>query len=1063
MSAPQGRSEGGLLAWAAGNPVAANLAMLFLLVGGLMTLPKVKQEVFPEVELDTVNVRVAYPGASPKEVEQGVTLAVEEAVRAVEGIEEIQSTAAEGAGVTSIQLRLGTDRDRALADIKSAIDRIVSFPADVERPIVSLASNRQQVISLVFYGDQDEKTLRKVVEDARDELLEDPRVTQAELSGVRPLEIAVEVPRANLRKFGLTIDGIARSIQRASIDVPAGGIRSARGEVLLRTKARRDSTDEFRDVVLISRPDGSQVRVGDIAEVRDGFREVDKEAYYNGKRAVILDVLRVGEDTPVAIAKTARRYAKTAARKLPPGIGVATWRDSAEIFEQRIDLLERNAIFGLILVFAVLALFLELKLAFWVAWGIPTSFIGSMLLFPVLGVSINMISLFAFIVTLGMVVDDAIVVGEAIYHRRTQGEGLWSAAVMGVRDVALPVVFSILTTCIAFAPMLFVPGVSGQFFRVIPIVVILVLLISLVEALLILPAHLAETPPTRPEGRVGGLLRKQQAFSRAVERFIERRYAPLLRKALRNSSLTLALAIALLFSAFGLVAGGRLPFTFMPKIDGDVVIADLRMPFGTPVDESRRYAEFFYREAVAVSKELGGGKGLHRGILAKVGTTGSLSSGPLGDINDSGSHLMSVMVYLVGSDRRTVSSSTFAKRWRERVGEIPGAETLSFEFSTGASPGAPIDFRLSHRDEEALEGAARTLADSLRDFQGVYDIDDGFAAGKEQLDFRLKAEGRALGLSESDLATQVRSAFFGAEALRQQRGRDEVRVFVRLPAEERRSLHTVEQMLLQTPQGGEVPLGQAAWVERGRSYTAIQRTNARRTANVRAQVFEEVANANQIVAELKRRVLPRLMRDVPGLSYEMGGEQREQKRILSNLGRGFSLALFGMFALLAVAFRSYIQPLIVLLAIPYGMVGALVGHVLLGYSLSLMSMMGLVALSGVVVNDSIVFVDAVNEFRRQGISLEESLVLAGTRRFRPILLTSLTTFFGVMPMIAERSLQARFLIPMTISLGFGVLFATFITLLVVPVYYRLFERLRLKLRPGRETPLPTQGVQSPGE
>lgn len=1039
--APAGDQGKGPLAWMAKNSVAANVLMVVLLLGGLVMLfgGQILQEVFPEVELDVITVSVAYPSANPEEVEQGVLLSIEEAVRGLEGIKEVRSTAVEGAGVVMAELLLGTNPDRALSDVKSAVDRITSFPVDAERPVVSLATNRSQVISLVLYGDVDEATLRRLAERARDDLLADPRITQVELAGVRAPEISIEVPLAALRKHHLTLEGIAQTIRRASVDLPGGDIRTEGGELLIRTKERRDQGTEFGDIVLLSRPDGTVLRVSDIATIRDGFAEVDREAFFNGKPAVKLNVFRVGSETPLDVSAAVHEYVEKAHASLPPGVSVSTWADAAEVYRDRIELLERNAYSGLVLVLLSLGLFLEIRLAFWVTMGIPVAVLGGLLFMPFMDVSLNMISLFAFILTLGMVVDDAIVVGEAVYMRRSQGYSPLEAAIAGIREVAVPVIFAVLTTCVAFMPLLFVPGVMGKFFRVIPIIVILVLLISLFESLFILPAHLAHVGEAPRRGIRGFLHRQQQRFSDGLEWFIDHMYAPVLKWALAYRYFTMAACVAILMGAWSIVIGGRLQFTFFPKIDGDVITASLEMPVGTPASETRKLQQRIVEAAQHVLDTQGQGKNISRGVYADLGAISSLRRMPDGNLGNTAGHLATVMVYLVPTDERPLTAGQFAEHWRKAIGDIAGVERLTFDYTTGGPAGAAIDVELSHPNAKVLENAAQRLAEALAGFAGVTDINKGYVEGKAQLDLKLTAEGRALGLTESDLARQIRSAFFGAEAARQQRGRDEVRTYVRLPRSDRETLHTIEELILISPQGVDVPLGRAATLSRSRAYTRIQRTGGRRTLNVTAEVVPGVANANEVMASLRRDVLPAMAQDYPGLSFDLGGQQRDQAETMRSLGVGTVLALFAMFAMLAMAFRSYMQPIIVMTAIPFGVVGAILGHLMMGYDLSLMSMMGVVALAGVAVNDSLVMIVAINEYRKEGMTALEAVMAGGTRRFRPILLTSITTFFGLAPMIMETSVQARFLIPMAISLGYGVMFATAITLFFVPALYMALE------------------------
>jgi multidrug efflux pump subunit AcrB len=1068
--------ERGPIAWMAKNAVASNVLMLTLIVGGIVTLASgaVRQEVFPEVELDVVSISVIYPGASPAEVEQAVVLAVEEAVRGIDGVKKVTSTAMEGQASTLVELLLGTDKDRALNDVKSTIDRITSFPEDVERPTVSLLSNRQQVISLVLYGDVDEATLRSVAENSRRELLQDSRITYVELSGIRPLEISIEVPQTQLRKHGLTLDEVAARVRAASVELPGGGVKTRGGEVLLRTTERRDSGHEFGDIVLLSQPDGSQVRVRDVATVRDGFREVDKEATYNGKRAVMINVYRVGDETPLTVSAAAKEYVAKLQQTLPEGLSAAPWFDTAEMYEGRLSLLLGNARIGLVLVLLTLGLFLEARLAFWVTLGIPVSFAGSLLFFPAADVSINMISLFAFIVTLGMVVDDAIVIGEATYQLRMEGKGRLQAAIQGTKEVAQPVIFAILTTCVAFAPMLMVPGPMGKFFRVVPIVVITVLLVSLGESLLILPAHLSHPMPWWLRGVLSPYLWimhwvAKLDMPRRLEHHIQRTYAPILHKALAWRYFTIMAGLALLVLTLGYVVG-RIPFTFLPKVEGDLITAHLEMPVGTPVAETQRIADQIAAVAQSIIDEESAkveAPTISRGLYEEVGAMSMLEAGPEGVLQNEGSHYATVMAYLIDAGSRGLTTQQFVQRWRQEMGEIPGAESLTFAYEVGVEPGKPIDIQLIHDDVATLEAAAQRLAAEIASYSGLSDIDSGVTKGKDQLDFRLTDAALAQGLTEFELARQVRAAFFGAEAVRQQRGRDEIRVYVRLPIEDRRSLYNVEELIVRTPMGGEMPLSQAAIIDRGQAYTVIRRSDGRRNISVTADVTDEDANANDINAQIRQRELPQLLADIPGLAYSLGGEQERQAETMGALGLGFALAMIVMFSMLAIVFRSYTQPILVMSPIPFGMVGAVWGHVLMGFSLSLMSMMGLIALSGVVVNDSLLLIVSMNRFRDEGMSQWEAAMAGGTRRFRPILLTSLTTFFGLASMILETSVQARFLVPMAVSLGFGILVATMITLLIVPCAYLILEDARrnagnffARLR-GRPTVPPPPPTRSP--
>lgn len=1040
MKAP----EHGPIGWMARNRVAANLVMITIIAAGILFSLRAKQEVFPEFELDLVQVTVPYPGASPEEVESGIVLAVEEAVRGVDGVKRVVSSAVEGQARIQAELEFGTDADRANADIKNAVDRITSFPEDSERPVVSLATNRTEVISLIVHGRVAERTLRDVAEKARDDLLQLPAITQVEISGTPPPEISIEVSSRTLNAHGLTLESIARTVGRAALELPGGGIKTPGGEVLVRLAERRDVAADFASIPVVAGRNGAFLSLGELATVQEGFAETEESAYFNGEPAVRVDVYRVGSETPTEVAAAVRDYVASATGQTPPGVQLTTWQDRSEVLEDRIDLLLRNAMLGLFLVLLILGFFLEVRLAFWVTLGIPISFLGGLLLMPALDVSLNMISLFAFIVTLGIVVDDAIIVGENVFEHRRRGKSALRAAVDGTREMAGPVTFAVLTTIAAFSPMLFVPGVSGKIFRVIPSVVIAVLVVSLVEAMFILPAHLGHLRKNdERRGMLGRLLgAKRGVVHRWLQWWMELTYRPSLAAVVRRRYLTLASGVAILVITIALAASGRIAFTFLPKIEADRVTASLALPVGSPLERTLAVQDHLVRSAREVVGQMQAGRTV-RGIYSQVGRP-IVRGGPAGaGSSTTGGHLADVEIALVSANQRSFTAAELARRWRQQVGVLPGIDRLVFQFSTGPSAGAPIDVELRHPDPQLLEEAARELARSLADYQGVIDIDDGVNRGKQQIDLQLLPAGRSLGLTPSALGRQVRHAFYGAEALRQQRGREEMRVMVRLPRRERETEHTLEQMLLHTPRGDQVSFGQVAKVIRGRSYTEIRRADGRRVANVTADVDRGLANAGQVLGALRSDVLPELTRRHPDLGYAFEGEQRSQREALGSLGIGFAVALLIIFGLIAVPFRSYVQPVIVLSAIPFGFVGAVIGHLLMGFDLSLISMFGIVALAGVVVNDSLILVHTANALRRdEGLTAAEAVQQAGLRRFRPIMLTSLTTFFGLAPMIFETSVQARFLVPMAISLGYGILFATFIVLVLVPALYMIVEDVR---------------------
>ncbi len=1040
----QTSSRSGLISWMADHTVAANMVMVIFILGGLLVSTQIKQEVFPEFKSEIILCTVPYPGASPEEVEQGIILSIEDVVRGLDGVKEVTSTAYESMAQVRFTLVNGVNANSVLQDVINEIDRIRSFPELAERPVISLVDIRSHVLSVMVHGDLEEQILRDVAGRIRDDLMQRPGVTLVELDTARPREIAIEVPQRHLRAFSLTLDRIASEIREAAIELPGGGVKTPSGEVLLRTQERRDFGWEYAELPLVSTPDGSTITVGDIATITDGFAETDEEAYFNRRRAVQVKVFRVGTETPQSVSESVHTYLEELGLELPDGIGLTVWEDWAEMYRDRMSLLLKNAFLGLILVLLLLGLFLDLKLAFWVTVGLCVSIIGSFLFLPLAGASINMISLFAFIVTLGIVVDDAVVAGEIIYQKREQGLPLLQAAIAGAREIAGPITFAVLTNIAAFLPFFFLPGVMGNFVRQIPSVVVAVFAVSLIESLFVLPAHLAHTRASTGVWEI--LDRPRRWLSKKMTSFIQDRYQPFLRSALANRWLTVGVGVALLILTAGIVAGGHVPFTSFPSVDSDIVRVEATLPYGVSLDDSRMVLDSL-QQAVDVSVEQLGSKSVLRGIYGYIGSF-SIGQGP-GVRGSSGSHKVGAFVWLEPSDQRNFSGVDFANAWRAAIGTIPGVASLTVSAETGPDPGDPIDIQLSHQSRPVLEAAARDLADALTRFEGVLDIDDGVSLGKPQLNFRITPEAHSLGLNATDVAGQVRGAFYGVEALRQQRGRDEVKVMVRLPAAERRSAFTVEHLILLTEQGGEIPLAEAADVEPGRSYTEIKRHKGRRIVAVTAEVDAQIANANRIIGELTVNDLAALTRKYPGLTYSLEGEQASQRETLVAMAIGLPLALLMIYGLLAIPFRSYVQPLIVMLGIPFGFIGALIGHLLLGYGLSLISLFGMVALAGVMVNDSLVLIATTNRIHEeQGIPLSEAVIHGAMNRFRPIVLTSLTTFFGLAPMMFETAMQARFLIPMAISLGFGILFGTVVILVIVPCVYFIVETLLRRDRPA---------------
>jgi multidrug efflux pump subunit AcrB len=927
-------------------------------------------------------------------------------------------------------------------DIQQAISRIVTFPEDTEKPRVTLDTRRRDVLTIQLYGDVSEWTLRETAEKVRDRLLQESGITQIDLEGARAYEIHVEVSQEDLRAYGLTLEGIAQTIASTALDRSGGSVETSSGEILLRVQERRNWASDFADIPIIANQTGSLLRLGDLAKVSEGFQESETYATFNGVRAIGIEVYRVGDQTPISVSESARAAMTRIIPDLPASIHYAILKDRSEVYYQRLTLLLKNGFLGLLLVLAILTLFLEYKLAFWVTVGIPTSFLGAMLFLPAMDVSINMVSLFAFIIALGIVVDDAIIAGENIYEYRQRGKSFTEAAIQGARDIAVPISFSILTNIVAFLPLMFLPGSFGKIWAVIPVVVSAAFIISWVEALFVLPAHLAHAG-ANPTGTIGATLHHtQQRFSVWFTRFVERTYGPFISRAITHRYLTIAVGFGIFAIVLAYPFSGRMGFILMPTVESDFARAIAVLPFGSPSSEMIRVRDGLIRSVQDVIDRYPG-QHITNGTFALVLE-----------------NTVDIRAYLPDPDHRPLSTSELTALWRENIPELPGLEYIRFESDSGGpGRGASISVELSHRNIDALERASTELADRLDEFGSVKDVDDGYSPGKPQLNFRINEEARSLGLTAGDIARQARNAFYGSEALRQQRGRNEIKVLVRFPESERTSEYHVENLVIRTPAGPHVPLYQVATVEKGRAFREITRRDGHRTVTVTANV-QPAKETNLVLDKLQTDVLPALLRDYPGLSYTFEGRQAHMRDALQSFLYSSTLALILIYVLLAVPFRSYLQPAIIMTSIPFGVVGAVIGHMIMGYSISIISIMGIIALGGVVVNDSLIMIDYANTKRQEGHSPIEAICQAGIRRFRPILLTTLTTFGGLAPMIFETSRQARFMIPMAISLGFGILFATAIMLVLIPCLYLVVEDV-LEMFTAVDTPSPAKIPNEP--
>jgi len=1043
--------------WFTRNHVAGNFLMLMILIAGFTTWFKLKKEIFPEIAIDAISVSIPYPNATPEESERGVVVPVEEAISDLQGIKKVRGTASQNVGTVLIEVETGYDVRDVMSDVKSRVDAIENFPVEAETPVLEEILVKAPVMSVTLTADTDETTMRKLAERVRDDLLNyqapksgdvsaffakafrgEQKISQVTITGTRPYEISIEVSEERLRELNLRLSDIAQAVRSSTMDMPGGSVRTERGEVILRALGKRYEASEMAGIPVTTAEDGSAIFLGDVAALVDGFEDVDLSSRFDQENAVVLNVYRVGNEDTLTLANMVRSYVEGSRDRLPDGVELSIWNDQSLYLVGRLDLLKRNAITGLILVLGVLALFLRPSLAFLVALGIPVSFAGGIWLMPYMGISVNMISLFAFILVLGIVVDDAIVTGENVYARIQKGEHPSTAAWKGTSEVGTIVVFGVITTMVAFTPMLGLSGVSGKIWPNIPLVVIPTLAFSLLQSKFVLPAHLALLAPTDREKKVNVIFRLQRRIADGLETFVEKVYQPALRFCLGWRYVTVFAFVSVLVLTLAVVWTGFIQFKFMPDVEGDILSAKVELVQGVPFKETEKIVQRIEAAAIALSEKYqtddGGDLLLH--VLSSAGTQ-PFQTGIGGMIGaPTATHIGEVTLEL--SPNRSVDSETLVAEWRRLIGTLPGVVELSIQAET-ATAGNAIDVNLTGPDLERLIEATKFAKEGLDGLSGVIDISDSNRVGKDELRFNeLTPAGRAMGFRLDDVASQVRDAFYGNEVQRLQRGRDEVKVMVRFPEDARRTLDSLENMKIRTREGDEVPLLQVVELEPGRGPAVIQRTDRQRSIKVTADV-EPGVNANEVVSRFTEKTLDEIPRRFPGVRYSFEGEQKDQNDSVREIGMGFLGALLAMYVLIAIPLRSYLQPLIIMSVIPFGLVGAIWGHALLGMNLSIMSMCGLVALAGVVVNDSLVMVDYVNRHRGESETLQDAAVAAGGRRFRAIILTSLTTFVGIMPMVLETDMQARFLIPMAVSLSFGILFATVITLFLVPSVYIILE------------------------
>jgi len=1035
-----------MIAWFARNDVAANLLMVTVIMGGLYSLTSnLAFEVFPDSDPDVISVSVPLRGATPEDVELGVAMRIEEAVHELEGIDKITSLSVEGNTTVRIEVDASYDPRDLLNDIKNKVDSINTFPADTEKPVVSLASRKHPVIEVVVAGDFSEEEIRLLAEQVRDDLLRLGGITQVQLGSVRKYEIAIEASQDRLREFTLTLADLSRAIRQSSLDISAGNLRTDGGNVLIRSKGQAYHRADFEEIVVKTNPDGTIIRVSDVANVLDGFQEESVDTRFDGSSAAFVRVDRVGQQSALEIAQLVKDYIKERQATLPQGVRLSYWDDNARLLETRLGVLGNSAFQGGVLVIILLTLFLQPAVAFWVFIGIPISFLGACISMALFDVSINLMSAYGFIIVLGIVVDDAIVTGENVYRHLGTSESGLQAAINGTQEIALPVTFGVLTTIAAFTPLLFIEGRMGDVFRSIPAVVIPVLLFSLIESKLVLPSHLkhakrqvSDKPPSR-------LSRWQQGIAGGLEIFVIKRYQPLLKFSIRHRYSTLATFCGVLAIVVAMIMSGWTRFVFFPQVESETARSSLIMPVGTPFEVTDRYIKRIMTSALAMQDKYRNpetGESAIQHVFSSTGSTGG----------SNGSNIGQVLFEMVPPESRPldVTTTEVLSEWRRAIGIVPGAESLTYRSSI-FRPGDPIDLQFSANSFELLERVGSKVKERLRTYPGVFDIADSLSDGKEELRVELTRQGHVLGLTRAEIVNQVGQAFKGLEAQRIQRGRDDIRVLVRFPEEERSTIDTLNEMLITAPNGRRVPFAHVADLTPGKGPSRITRIDRYRTLNVTADIDKDNTNMTVLQADLTAYV-DELLLQYPGVTYKLEGEARHQRESFGSLAVGLGILLFVIYCLLALPLKSYVQPLIIMSIIPFGIIGATLGHWLLGFNISILSILGLMALIGVVVNDSLVLVDFINKRGAAGIDIATAVLQGGVVRFRPIMLTSLTTFFGLLPMMLEKPTSSQFLIPMGISLSFGILFATAITLLLVPVNILIWEDIKTWFHHWWDTP-----------
>lgn len=1027
------------ITWFASNPVVANILMFSILAAGIFTALNVRKEGFPAFAAESVTITVPIRGGTPENVERGVSIRIEEALESVSGIDEIRSESTDSLSTITVEAFENYPITKLLNDVKIQVDAIPSLPEQAENPVVKENQRTNQVLWVEIFGSDDEALRKETARRLRDKLLAQPAISKVETIGARDYEISIEPSEEQLRRYGLTFQELAEAVTENSVDLGGGDVRSARGDISLRARDQAYVKADFENIPVRTNSDGTRIFVKDVADVRDGFVDQKFLNRFRGKPTTSLKVVTEGNDDIIDAVEQSRKVVENF-KDIPEGIEVASWLDGATSIRDRLLLLGRNGFIGVALVLGILMLFLNLRLAFWVAIGIPVSFAGAVTFFPVPGLdmSVNVISAFGFLVVLGIIVDDAIVIGESIYtEKEEKGDGDENAiatTVKGVSRVVTPATFGVITTIAAFLPLTQVSGRMGNIFGQIATAVVLCLIFSLVESKLILPAHLAHLNVHRkPKNIISkSFARFQKSVADGLNWFIQKFYRPAIVWAIAWRYAVLAGFIAVFILVIGLFPAGQLRFVFFPNIYTDNVSANLSLEQGQSVDYLHAQAERMADEA----RKLGDGYKERFGhnpfkeiqIAASTNTNASIAA----ELTRS-------------TEREFLPTDQIVKDWRTAVGNIAGARSLSFR-ATAGPPGGDIAINLESDDLEELEKAAQELKEEIVTYPGTFDISDSFKSGKPEIIYSITPEGEAAGFTRRDLALAVRDAFFGREAQRVQRGRDELRVMVRYPESQRNSLETLREMRVRAPDGSAVPFPVIAKTEFGESLASIERIDNKRVVTIDASVNKATTTSDAVTERLEKEFFPEFLARHPSISITESGEVEQRKKSLKSLVKGFAFSIVFIYVLIAIPLRSYLKPLIIMSVIPFGIIGALMGHYLMGIDISILSVFGILALSGVVVNDSLVLVCAVNDLQDEGKSLLEAVSRAGVNRFRAILLTSLTTFFGLAPLLLEKEVQAQFLKPMATSLAFGIVFATVITLFLLPVLFIIINDVRKGFR-----------------